>query len=82
MKIKWVNIYYPYGEWRDESGNVVPVPDGFRATLDDKNLIVIMSESHTPAGHGEPAMTAKSPSFIDEDNLSFVIVDGKFITLK
>lgn len=25
MKIRWVNVYYPYGEWKDESGEVVAV---------------------------------------------------------
>lgn len=82
MKIRWVNVYYPFGEWLDEAGQEVTVPDGFRATLGDTNLIVMMSEASSPGGHGEPSMKAKRPQFIDEDNLAFVIVDGAFITLK
>ncbi|HFT8655595.1 TPA: hypothetical protein ACGSTA_001154 [Enterobacter cloacae] len=82
MKIRWVNVYYPLGEWKNESGEVVAVPDGFRATLNDKNLIVIMRNSTSSGGHGEPSIMAKRPEFIDEDNLEFVKVDGEFITMK
>lgn len=82
MKIRWVNVYYPFGEWLDEAGQEVTVPDGFRATLGDTNLIVMMSEAVTSGGHGEPSMTAKRPEFIDEDNLKFVTIGGEFITLK
>lgn len=82
MKIRWVNVYYPLGEWKNELGEVVAVPDGFRATFNDKNLIVIMRNSTSPGGHGEPSITAKRPEFIDEDNLEFLKVDGEFIALK
>ena len=47
-----------------------------------KNLIVIMRNSTSPGGHGEPSITAKRPEFIDEDNLEFLKVDGEFIALK
>ncbi|MFV8216935.1 hypothetical protein ACNQ0T_00525 [Enterobacter cloacae complex sp.6700776] len=81
-KIRWVDVYSPYGEWQDDNGIIVKTPSIFRATYNNINLMVVMVDVKSAPGHGEPSVTAKRPQFIDEDNLDFVKVDGNFIVLK
>lgn len=81
-KIRWVDVYYPYGEWQDDNGIIVKAPSIFRATYNGINLMVMMVEARTLPGHGEPSMAGKQPKFVDEENLEFVDVCKDFITLK
>ncbi len=76
MKIKWKNVYFPIGEWVDENGVKTQVDLNFRCKHEGRDLICTMIPARCGAGHGEPAMTANVPSFIDAETLAPVEVDG------
>lgn len=82
MKVKWKNVYYPFGEWLNEAGEEVDISKGFRAGFGGVNLIVMMTPATSSPGHGEPSMTANRPSFIDEDALEFITIGDEYITIK
>lgn len=82
MNVKWVTVYYPYGEWRNHDGDAVNITGNFRAMHEGANVIVMMRNAAGASGHGEPAVTALRPSYIDEDNLEWLDLDGKFIAIK
>ncbi|OAT32004.1 hypothetical protein M975_1896 [Buttiauxella brennerae ATCC 51605] len=83
MKVKWKDVYFPFGDWINDAGDVVDITNGFRAEFGGIRLIVMMTPNTSAPGHGEPSMTANRPSFIDEDALEYcTTVNGNFITIK
>lgn len=82
MRIKWQNIYYPLGEWINDSGDVVKIDGGFRADHGNINIIVMMHAATCGGGHGELSITSNIPSFINEDNLDVLSIGDGFITIK
>lgn len=82
MNVQWVTVYYPFGEWRGLDGEVVNISGNFRAMHEGVNVIVMMRKATGASGHGEPPVTAFRPSYIDEDNLEWLDLDGKFIATK
>lgn len=43
QRIRWVNVYYPSGQWENECGNVVKIPANFnfRASFEGREILVI-----------------------------------------
>lgn len=76
MKIKWLNVYFPIGEWIDERGVTAKIDGNFKCKYQGRDLICAMSPATCGAGHGESAITANVPSFIDAETLEPVEVDG------
>lgn len=80
MKITWKSIYYPIGQWQDESGNEVLKSGNFKCKKDGVNLLCIMKDCKSDAGHGESAIISKVPSFINADTLKYVAIEnGSFV---
>lgn len=82
MRVKWRSIYFPIGEWVNDAGDVVDIVSSFRAKYGDKDILVVMQESMSPAGHGEPSMTAITPTFIDEKILDSLPATNDYIKIK
>jgi hypothetical protein len=82
MKIKWNMVYFPFGEWIGESGNKVDIDGNFKASTDKEPVLVVMTNSHCGASHGEPATKSKTPSYFNPDTLAeikgveWIYVDG------
>ena len=76
MKIRWKNVYFPIGEWIDESGVTAKITGNFKCKYQGRDLICTMSQARCDGGHGEPSITANVPSFIDAETLGPVDVDG------
>ncbi|MCW2477756.1 hypothetical protein [Candidatus Symbiopectobacterium sp. NZEC135] len=69
MKVKWRSVYWPLGEWVNDSGDVVDITTNFKGHIAGKSILVIMNNSMSSPGHGEPSITAATPSYIDGESL-------------
>lgn len=76
MKIKWKSVYWPLGEWQNEAGDKVEITGNFKAKYEGKDIIVNMVSQTSQAGHGDPAITASIPSFLDIDTGNTLSPEG------
>ncbi|MCU2432377.1 hypothetical protein [Enterobacter kobei] len=82
MKVKWRSVYWPIGEWVNEEGDVVEITKNFRAKSDDGEILVVMNNETSGGGHGDPAITSPTPSFIHADTLDSLPHPPGFIEIK
>lgn len=76
MKIKWHDVYWPIGEWRNEKGDRVDLEGNFRCFIGDRAAICTLQNETCGGGHGEPAITAGTPKFMDAITLEAIEHDG------
>ncbi|GLY59653.1 hypothetical protein Pcaca05_05110 [Pectobacterium carotovorum subsp. carotovorum] len=82
MKVKWQSVYWPIGEWINETGEAVDIVSGFRAKDGDREILVVMNNNRSSPGHGEPSITAPTPSYIDAASLDSLPAPRDFIEIK
>lgn len=76
--IKWKDIYYPIGAWYSKDGTEVVVNSGknfpfeFNGTLG----VCVMVNGHCGHGHGEPAIDAPVPMFLNAETYEVMKIDG------
>lgn len=71
LQIKKVpSTWEPSSQWETPGGVKVDLSvKNFRATFDDKPIIVIMTKAHMGGGHGDPSYYYDKPIFVDEETL-------------
>lgn len=82
MKVKWQSVYWPIGKWINEAGEDVDIVSGFRAKDGDREILVVMNNTTSPAGHGEPRISAPIPAYIDAESLDSLPEPRNFIEIK
>lgn len=82
MKVKWHSVYWPIGEWNNDSGEVVDITSGFRATDGMLEILVVMNNSTSSSGHGDPPITYPTPSFINAETLESLPHPKDYIEIK